>query len=86
MTRDEAKAMMARETPEGREKEIAEIMAECARHNEAISDGPPRGPLRSRRDAELIYSYRHGITVETICMMLTDMEFAATGRRDVERD
>jgi hypothetical protein len=58
------------------EQKLQAIIDECNEHNEDIGAGE-RDPERVRQDAKNIYMHRHnGITVETICMMLTDYRFA----------
>lgn len=58
-----------------RESQIAAIIVECNEHNADVGEDP-RDPERVRCDAEFILMHRRGISVETICMMLTDTEFA----------
>ena len=60
---------------------LQEIIDECNQHNEDIGAGE-RDPERVRRDAEWIYRIRHeGLTVETICMCLTDCEFSGKANK-----
>lgn len=54
------------------ENKLDSIVAELTAHNTAICDDI-RDPKRVRMDAEYVNMVRHeGITIETICMMLTD--------------
>jgi len=61
--------------------ELNAIKAELRSLNEYV--GPDRRPEdRLHRDAELLHLHRHGgIAVETLCMMLTDMEYAEDALR-----
>lgn len=55
---------------------LAAIVKECSEHNADIG-ADVRPADRVLQDAKNIYIHRHvGISVETLCMMLTDLQFA----------